>query len=146
MSTQSGRHAPHLLPRPRLLGFALLALTLVSTPRGAANPLPRFTEEREAAALHFVKKNCPELLPFLEELQKTNQVQYEQQIREVFQVTEMLADLRDDPRRHEFELKLWKTENRALVLAARLGVTKDEKAAKQLEGQILDLVKELVDL
>src|SRR5215470_14741413 len=54
--------------------------------------LPRFTEEREAAALYFVKKHVPELLPILEQIKKNNVPQYEHEIREIFQVTEWLAD------------------------------------------------------
>ena len=37
----------------------------------AADALPKFTEEREAAALHFVRKHCADLIPLLDELKKT---------------------------------------------------------------------------
>jgi hypothetical protein len=107
--------------------------------------LPRFTEEREAAALFFVKKQLPELLPLLEELKKANAPQYEREVREIFQVTEYLADLRDDPRRYDLELKIWKTENKAFTLVAQLS-TPSEEERKKLQGQLADLAKELVDL
>src|SRR5581483_7383629 len=67
------------------------------------------------------------------------------QIREIFQVTELLAELQDDPRRYELELKAWVAENRALVLVARLATARDEDR-KGLEEQLLALSKELVDL
>src|SRR6516164_74906 len=48
-----------------------------ATPETDARTLPRFTEEREAAALCFVKKHLPELAPLLEQLKKNNNVQYQ---------------------------------------------------------------------
>jgi hypothetical protein len=136
---------------------ALLAVVLVGGPpraglragapaEGEPGNLPRFSEEREAAALFFVNKHLPELLPLLEQLKKTNTAQYQRQIREVFQVTEMLADLReDDPKRYELELKVWKAENRANTLVAQLSTPNDE-ARKKVEAQLQDLAKELVEL
>lgn len=122
-----------------------LCLVASSTVSLGSQPLPRFTEEREAAVLFFVKKQLPELSPLLEELKKHNRSQYEQEVREIFQVTEILADLLDDPKRHELELKFWKTENKALVIVARLGPSKAEEKIK-LESQLLSLARELVDL
>lgn len=124
---------------------AVALLLLVPVASSAADPLPRFTEEREAAALHFVRKHCPELVPLLDELKKNNRAAYELQVRETFQVTELLADLRDDPKRHELELDLWKAENRSLVLVARLAAAKAEDR-KLLEDQLVALAKELVEL
>jgi hypothetical protein len=109
------------------------------------NSLPRFTEEREAAALFFVKKHVPEVLPLLTQLKKANPRQYQQEIREVFQVTEMLAELQDEPRRHELELKIWKAETRASVLVAKLSTPNDEER-KKVEAGLQELAKELVDL
>jgi phage shock protein A len=111
----------------------------------ASEPLPRFTEEREAAALHFVRKHCPELIPLLDELKKTNRQSYESQIRETFQVTELLADLQDDPKRYNLELKEWKAENKALILVAKLASSKEEDR-KAIEAHLQALAKELVEL
>jgi hypothetical protein len=135
-------------------GFALMTgvlLGLMGTvsqqarANGAAPSPPRFTEEREAAALFFVKKNLPEFVPLLEQLKKNSVERYELEIREIFQVTELLADLRDEPRRYELELKIWKTENRAHALVAQLS-TPSEDERKKIEGQLQELAKELVDL
>lgn len=110
-----------------------------------ADPPPRFTEEREAAALHFVRKHCPELLPLLDDLKKASRPAYELQVRETFQVTELLADLQDDPKRYDLELKVWKAENKALVLVAKLATPKED-VRKVIEEQLQALAKELVDL
>ena len=126
-----------------LLGtFVVTTFAFASGPKTVG--LPRFTEEREAAALHFVKKHLSELLPLLAELKKTNAPRYQQEISEIFQVSEMLADLQ--PRRHDIELKIWKAENRAHVLVARLRGPSDEEEKKKLQDQLRDLARELVEL
>lgn len=125
--------------------LAALAVTLWLPGAASAEPLPRFTEEREAAARHFVKKHCPELVPLLDDLKAANRAAYELQVRETFQVTELLADLQDDPKRYDLELKIWKAENKAFVLVAKLAALKDEDR-KAAEEQLLALAKELVEL
>lgn len=124
---------------------ALAVAMLAPCAAPAADPLPKFTEEREAAAIHFVRKHCPELFPLLEDLKKASRAAYELQIRETFQVTELLADLQEDPKRYELELKVWKAENKAFVLVAKLATVKDEDR-KAVEDQLLTLAKELVEL
>ena len=120
-------------------------IILSSTKSYSADPLPKFTEEREAAALHFVRKHCPELITLLEDLKKSNRPAYESQIRETFQVTELLADLQDDEKRYDLELKSWKAENKALVLVAKLATPKEEDR-KVIEEQLLAVAKEMVEL
>lgn len=123
----------------------VLAVALcVSTPTAAA-ALPRFTEEREAAALFFVKKHLPELLPLLDQLRKSNATLYEQEICEIFQVTEYLADLKDEPKRYELELRIWKAENRAHALAAQLAATNEDER-KRAELALQEVARELVEL
>ena len=134
------------MSRTVFVRVAVLAATLLSPCAApAGEPLPRFTEEREAAALHFVRKHCPDLVPLLEDLKKSNRPAYELQVRETFQVTELLADIQDDPKRYELELKIWKAENKALVLVAKLATPKEDDR-KAVEEQLLALAKELVEL
>jgi hypothetical protein len=133
------------MPPPVPARPVLVALLVCAASCLAADPLPRFTEEREAAALHFVRKHCPELVPLLDELKKNNRTAYEQQVRETFQVTELLADLQADPKRHELELKIWKAENKALVLVAKLATPKED-ARKSVEQDLQAIAKELVEL
>jgi len=107
--------------------------------------LPRFTEEREAAAILFVKKNLPDLLPMLEQLKKANESQYKREIRQIFQASEWLADLKEVKGRYELELRIWKAENKAHTLAAKLSTcAKTER--ESLERGLQELAKELVDL
>jgi hypothetical protein len=107
--------------------------------------LPRFTEAREAAARFFLGKHVPEILPLLDQLKKSNAAQYQHEIREVFQVTEMLAGLQDDQRRHDLELKIWITENQAHALVAKLSTPSPEER-KKLETRLQEMARELVDL
>jgi hypothetical protein len=131
--------------------LVLLSTVAVSTLLGwwavacASEGLPRFTEEREAAALFFVKKHLPELMPLLEQLRKNGREEYQREIRELFQVTELLADLGDDLQRHDLELKIWTTENKARVLIARLS-TPSEAERKAIVGQLQELARLLVNL
>jgi predicted outer membrane protein len=132
--------------KPFLSALAALAVALALPCAARADPLPRFTEEREAAATHFVRKHCPELLPLLDDLKKANRPAYELQVRETFRVTELLADLQDDdPKRYELELKIWTAENKALVLVARHATAKNGEQ-KAVEDQLHALAKELVGL
>jgi hypothetical protein len=78
-------------------------------------------------------------------LKKANRPAYELQVRETFQVTELLADLQDDPKRYDLELKNWKAENKALVLVARLTSPKEEDR-KPIEDRLRALAKELAEL
>jgi len=136
--------------RKKATAAACLGLILLVCWHGAkANPpqgaLPRFTEEREAAALFFVKKNLPELLAFFEQLKKDTPAQYRREISEVFQVTEILADMSEDAERHGLELKIWTAENKARLLVAKLA-TPSEDERKKVQGQLQDLAKHLVNL
>src|SRR6266851_1670984 len=139
------------LTRGLVLGFLLGVCCLSRAWAGTAIPdaerrsLPRFTEEREAAALCFVRKHLPELVPLLEQLKKNNAGQYQHEIREIFQATEWLADLQDEAKRYELELKIWKAENKAHMLAARL-TTAAEDEKKKLELELQALAKDLVEL
>src|SRR5262245_52044850 len=127
-----------------LLGVAMVTCWL-SASEAVRHGLPRFTEEREAAAVYFVKKHLPELLPLLDELRKNQQSRYQQEIREIFQVSEMLADLQDEPRRYELELKVWKASNKAHILVGRMS-TPNIEDRKRAEEQLRELARELCDL
>jgi hypothetical protein len=129
----------------RTLLFLLGTVILARGPALAGHTLPRFTEEREAAALHFVKKHLSDLLPLLAELKKSNTARYQQEISEIFQVTELLADLLNEPRRYELELKIWKAENKAHILVARLRMPTEEERKKYLD-QLREVARELAEL
>jgi len=108
--------------------------------------LPAFSEEREAAALCFVRKQLPDLIPILERLKGSDSGKYRTQIRETFQVTEWLSDLEEeDSKRHDLELELWKTETKALLVVAKLAHQPQEEQAK-LQDELQEYTKKLVDL
>lgn len=109
-----------------------------------AERLPRFTEVREAAALFFVKKHVPEMSPFLAELKRTSLPRYQKEIRYIFQVTELLADIRDH-RRHDLELKIWIAQNKAQVLAAKLAA-QNSGSRDSLMQQLTKVAKDMVKL
>jgi hypothetical protein len=135
---------------PRFLALAAVALLAGSsaratTPAPQEATLPRFTEEREAAALCFLRKNARELLEVLEQLKRDNPPHYQKEIRAVFQVTEMLAELQDDPRRHDLELEIWKAESKAHTLAVRLPAL-GERERRKAEAELLKVARDLVEL
>ena len=100
--------------------------------------LPTFSEEREAAALHFVKKHAAELLPILEKLKAGDAKKYQHEIRELFQVSELLTELREqDEKRYNLELDVWRTETTALITVARMANVGDEELAK-LKEQLME--------
>lgn len=132
----------------KLCMFALGAIVIGSLLGGwrtGLADLPRFTEEREAAVLYFVKKHVPELVPLLEQLKKESLPHYQREISEIFQVTELLTEMRDDSQRHELELKIWIAENKAHVLVARLSVPGEEER-KKIHAQLQEVVRQLVAL
>jgi hypothetical protein len=128
-----------------------LAVSVAGTAARASTPvvpetvLPRFTEEREAAALCFLRKNASDLLMLLQRLKKENPPRYQREIRAVFQVAEMLADLEEDPQRHDLELEIWKIESKAHALAARLP-SQAEPERRKTEADLQKIARELVDL
>lgn len=137
------------LPWDKRLGLfvvALAASVLPVAPLGGEPNLPVFTEEREAAALTFVRRHYPDLLPLLERVRRSDLKRYQREISEIFQLSEALTDLRmHDERRYQLELERWKTESKALVLVARISTSQaSEKPALQLE--LRDAAKRLVEL
>ena len=60
------------------------------------------------------------------------------------EATQLLADLSDE-RRYDLELRIWKTENKAHLLVAKLSTpSADER--KRLEEQLHAMARELVEL
>ncbi len=117
-----------------------------AAPANGNGGLPRFTEEREAAALQFAKKHVPELLPILDTLKMGDVKKYQEEICEIFKTTELLGELKaTDMRRHDLELDIWKTQTRSLILVARLANATDEEKPKLTE-ELREAAKKLVDL
>jgi hypothetical protein len=110
------------------------------------HPLPAFSEERELAALHFVKKHVPDLVPLLEKLKASDHKKYETEICELFQTCEWLTDLRnEDEKRYALELDIWKTETKSYILVARVSGLRDDEREKH-KDELQVYAKKLVDL
>jgi len=105
---------------------------------------PRFTPEREAAALFYVQKQLPELMPFLTELKKASPPRYEQEVGRIFQETERIANL-NEAGREELEVRSWKAQTRAHMLLARLAPL-SESRRPQAEAALRPLAQELAEI
>lgn len=114
-------------------------------PAAESPPPPVFTEEREAAALTFVRKNRPELLAMLEGLKLRRPADYQRAVGDLFRTSEMLTTVRqEDPGRYELALMAWQAEMRAGMLFARLVGQPGE--AKEVEAELRQAVEKVVEL
>jgi hypothetical protein len=142
----ASRRFPWLAPVAALisLGLASVAATAFSGPR--RDTPPAFSEEREAAALHFVKKHAAELLPVLEKLKTSDPKKYQAEVCELFQTCEWLTDMRhEDEKRYNLELDVWRTETRSLLLVARLAGLKEDERDKH-KAEVEECARKLIDL
>ena len=116
-----------------------------SKPASESPPPPVFTEEREAAALTFVRKNRPELLAMLEGIKLRRPADYQRAVGDLFRTSEMLASVRqEDPGRYELALKGWQAEMHAGMLFARLVGQSGE--TKKVEVELRQAVEKVVEL
>jgi hypothetical protein len=94
-------------------------------------------EEREAIALAFVREHHPELALLLDPLKTMKPVQYQKAIAELFQVSRNLANLaKNDPKRYEARLAVWKARSRVEVIAASLASSPSTELESQLKAAI----------
>ena len=101
--------------------------------------LPAFTQEREAAALTFVRTHHPELADLLEPLKKKNKPEYQRAIRDLFRQSERLAQAQErNPRRYDFELADWKLNSRIQILVAKLTMSDTPAVEEQLRQLIVE--------
>jgi len=100
-------------------------------------------EERESAALAFVGEHHPELHGLLQQLKADNPKQYQQAILDLYRATQRLSDRKEkDPVRYELELKAWKLDSQARLLAAKLAMD----ANPELEDQLKAALREREDV
>ncbi|HWA98959.1 MAG TPA: hypothetical protein VG713_10725 [Pirellulales bacterium] len=98
-----------------------------------------FTEEREAAALTFVRTHYPELAELIEQLKDANPVEYQRAIRDLFLSSERLAQIEErNPARYELELQDWKLSSRIQVLVARLSMKSSEVVEQELRQTLAE--------
>jgi hypothetical protein len=98
---------------------------------------------REAAARAFVRQNHPELAELLEQLKAMKPDQYEQAINELWQVNRQLAAYKkNDERRYQPALDVWKARSRAQLVAAQMA---SGTSSPQLESRLREALKNQVD-
>jgi hypothetical protein len=114
--------------------------TAASAPKPAKAPeRAPLTPEREAAAITFVRHHHPELVDLLNQLKESKPAEYQTAIRELFQTSERLAQLREqDPQRYELELAGWKVKSRLQLLAARSAMSADKSFEDQLHTALAE--------
>lgn len=102
---------------------------------GAKSP----PEEQESAALGLVSANHPELLDLLQRLKADNPKQYQQAIAELYRASQRLADRQaKDPARYELELRAWKLDSQARLLAAKLTMDAKPELEEQLKAVLVE--------
>jgi hypothetical protein len=79
------------------------------------------TPERESAVMTFVERNHPALKDVLASLKSTRPKEYEKAIRDIYQTSERLANVKErDPRLYELELKNWTLRSQIQLLTAQM--------------------------
>lgn len=101
------------------------------------------TPAREAAARTFAERHHKELDELLTQLKKSNPVEYEKAVQELFRTSERLARTEERmPERYDLELQSWKVESRIRLLAAKLSMA-DSPA---LEQELKNLLRDRIDI
>ncbi|HEV7224944.1 MAG TPA: hypothetical protein VGN42_19730 [Pirellulales bacterium] len=96
-------------------------------------------EERESAALALVGAHHPELYGLLQQLKSDNPKQYQQAILDLYRASRRLSDRKEkDPVRYELELKAWKLDSQARLLAAKLTMEANPELEDQLKAALLE--------
>lgn len=104
-----------------------------------------FTEEREAAARTFVRKNRVELDPVLEQLKLTKPAEYQQVICDLFRTVELFTALRqEDAQRYDLSLRAWQWEAKTQLLAAEL--VKHPDQSERIKLEIREAVAQLAEV
>jgi hypothetical protein len=110
--------------------------------RDRADRSEKSEAERETAALEFVRANHPELADLLEQLKAMKPDQYQRAINELWQVSRTLGNFqKNEKRRYQPALDVWKARSRAELLAAQLAGAPN----RDLEGQLRAALKTQLD-
>ena len=109
-----------------------------------------FTPEREAAAMTFVRTHHPELADLLTRLKDRRAGEYQKAIRDLFRVSEKLAQSQEmQPLRYELELEVWKLNSRVQLLVARLTMDRSpamEQELRELIARQLEVHEKVIKL
>lgn len=104
---------------------------------------PLVSVEQERVVERFVREHQRELAALLTHLKTHRNNEYQRATRDLLRTIERIEPYRQrDPERYELELKLWQTQTRAQLLAARITMTDED----QLRQQLRDTLNEQQDL
>jgi hypothetical protein len=118
-----------------------------ATVKGKDKQPMAITPDREAAVANFVQRNHPELGDLLDHLKASQPKQYEQALKEIYRVTERLANIQErDPLLYELEVKLWTAQSRVQLLAARLKMGDSESVKHELREALAVQVEARLDV
>ena len=103
----------------------------------------RLTAETERVALSFVRKHHRELEELLVYLKENKRQAYHRAIRDLWRASDRLAGIKKrDQKRYKLELRIWQTDSRSKVLAARYLMTQKES----IRNELRDVLKERAEL
>ncbi|MEX2173814.1 MAG: hypothetical protein WD872_05590 [Pirellulaceae bacterium] len=95
------------------------------------------TPEREAAVFAFVERNHAELTDLLTHLKTNQPKQYVQAVKDIYRVTDRLAQLQErDPLHYELEIELWTAQSHVQLLTARLRMGDSDEYRQQLRAAV----------
>lgn len=145
-----------------LLALAFLPLGLLAQDNAAVSrradsavsrgqrPPMAVTPERESAVMTFVERNHPALKDVLASLKSTRPKEYEKAIRDIYQTSERLANVKErDPNLYELELKNWTLRSQIQLLTAHMVMASSDVIRDQLRkllNEQLDVRAEILRL
>ncbi len=100
-------------------------------------------DEQEAVATSFADKHHPELGKLVKRLQTAAPAKYRDAIADLFADAHRINRSKRDQDRFEVELRVWKAESRARLMAAQMASTRDAKSRDAAEAKLRKTLKEL---
>jgi hypothetical protein len=101
------------------------------------------TPERESAVMTFVERTHPALKEVLASLKQNRPKEYEKAIRDIYQTSERLANIKErDPSLYDLELKNWTLRSQIQLLTARMVMT----CSEEIRAELRKLLNEQMDV
>lgn len=121
--------SPESTKKPRLL-----AQNKTKPNAGGEKPAAAaVSNEQEVVVLEFVGEHHAELAELLTNLKESRPKEFQKAVRELLRVRDRLAPMKkNNLRRYELELNVWKAESRIQLLAARLQMSDSKDLRDQL--------------
>ncbi len=115
-----------------------------------AKPPMAVTPEREAAVMTGVDRNHPALKDVLASLKTNRPKEYERAIRDLYQTSERLANLKErDPHLFDLELEHWTLRSQIQLLAAQMVMASSDEIRtklRELLSKQLDVRAKILEL